>query len=248
MTHAPRRERRTLMDTLQRPADHVRVRDGFIGLAYFALYLAYLFWHQENEIAHWVTMVLLPFVVGYLALSARRRSVATALASLGIARGSLKYGVAWALLAGAAITLFQIFLGGNGSEIRELIRSGRAFWLFPLTFLLMLILAGSTEEVFFRGFLQTRMEKMLRSRWAAMLLVAFLFGIYHLPYAYYNPHWPSHGDWGLAWKLALANGLTGGAVLGTFYIISRGNLVACIVLHALINAAPAMTMVRIGGN
>ena len=71
--------------------------------------------------------------------------------------------------------------------------------------------------------------------------------VYHLPYAYLNPRWPSAGDWGAAWGAALGNGVPAGLVLGTLYNTSRNNLVACIILHSLINAFPAMTMLRFSG-
>lgn len=228
----------------QRPSDYVRARDGFIALTYFLLFWAYLFRHRESELGHWLSMVLIPFAISYLALPAR--SVRSAFASLGIQRGRLGRGVAWALLLGAGITLFQVFFGGRAAAIQQLIRSGRAVWLFPLAALLMLLMAGLTEEVLFRGFLQTRLEKLMRSRWAAMLLATLLFGVYHVPYAYYVSQWPSHGDWPLAWRYALSDGLTGGLLLGTVYVVSGGNLIACVVLHALIDAAPVMTMIHFG--
>ncbi len=81
----------------------------------------------------------------------------------------------------------------------------------------------------------------------AVLITAILFGLYHLPYAYLNPQWPSYGEWGAAWGAALGNGIPGGLILGGLYVISRGNLLACVLLHSLINAAPAMTMIRFAG-
>jgi membrane protease YdiL (CAAX protease family) len=46
----------------------------------------------------------------------------------------------------------------------------------------------------------------------------------------------------------MGNGVPGGLVLGALYVVSRGNLLACVVLHSLINAAPAMTMIHFGGS
>ncbi|MDH5759056.1 MAG: CPBP family intramembrane metalloprotease [Gemmatimonadota bacterium] len=235
------------MNSIARPSDSLSSRDGWLALGYFAAYLAYLFWRQESEWAHWVTLVLLPFVVAVATVGSGERRVATALATLGIRWGNLRTGVGWALLAGALITAFQATMGGHAAQIQELIATGRALWMFPLTFVLMMVLAGFTEEFFFRGFLQTRLEALFRSRWLAVLAVALLFGVYHVPYAYFNPQWPSAGDWGAAWSAALGNGVPGGLILGTLYALNRGNLAACVVLHSLINAAPAMTMIRFGG-
>jgi membrane protease YdiL (CAAX protease family) len=44
-------------------------------------------------------------------------------------------------------------------EVWEIIRSGPVLYLFPLTIVLMLLTAGFTEEFFFRGFIQTRLEQ-----------------------------------------------------------------------------------------
>jgi len=235
------------MQADHRPSDAVRRRDGVIAILYFAFYVSYLFWRQESEFAHWVTMVLIPVAIAYVSLSSDGRSLRRALETAGLRRGNLKRGLGWAILAGALITAFQVVLGGRAEAIQQLIRSGRAVWLFPLSLALMMVLAGFTEEFLFRGFLQTRLERLMRSRWVAVGVTASLFGLYHLPYAYLNPRWPSYGDWGAAWGAALGNGIPGGLVLGGLYVVSRGNLLACVLLHSMINAAPAMTMIHFGG-
>ncbi len=81
------------------------------------------------------------------------------------------------------------------------------------------------------------------------MVTPILFGIYHVPYAYLNPNWPSAGDWGAAWLAALGQGIPGGLILGGMYLWSRQNLFASVVLHSLINAIPGMAMIRfsVGG-
>lgn len=235
------------MQAERRPSDAVSRRDGVIAILYFASYVSYLFGRQESEFAHWVTMVLIPVAIAYASLSSDGRSLKNALETVGLRRGSLKRGLGWAILAGALITVFQVILGARAEAIQQLIRSGRAVWLFPFSLALMMILAGFTEEFLFRGFLQTRLERLIQSRWVAVVVTASLFGLYHLPYAYLNPQWPSHGDWGAAWGAALGNGIPGGLILGGLYVVSRGNLLACVLLHSMINAAPAMSMIHFGG-
>lgn len=235
------------MAHVHRPSEQLSPRDGWIALGYFLLYLTYLTWRQESEVVHWLTLVLVPLVIAFVSLPAGRRRLSAALASLGVQRGNLRGGLGWAFAAGGLITVFQVFFGGQADAIQDLIRTGRALWLFPVTFLLMMALAGLTEEVMFRGFLQTRLERLLDSRWGAVIVTSLLFGLYHLPYAYMNPRWPSYGDWGAAWMAAMGNGVPGGLVLGALYVMSRGNLLACVILHSLINAAPAMTILHFGG-
>lgn len=221
-------------------ADRVRSADGWIALGYFGIYLGYLFWRQENEFLHWLTLVAIPLVIARVRAGGWRAAFET----LGLRRGNLVRGTGVAVALGAAITVFQATFAAHAAEIRALFASGQALWLFPLATLAMLLLAGFTEEFFFRGFLQTRLERLTGTRWGAVLVASVLFGVYHLPYAYFNPSWPSAGDWGAAWTAALGQGVPGGLVLGALFVVSRGNLVACILLHALVNAGPVMTMIR----
>lgn len=221
-------------------------RESWAALAYVAVYLGYLFATLESDFTHWVTLVAIPVLIA-LTFGGWRRSLPAVLGTFGLRREGWTRGLGWALLLGAAITVLQVTLFGNRHEILALIESGRALWLYPLMLLLMFAMAGFTEEFFFRGFLQTRLEVLTRSPWAAVAIVAVLFSLYHLPYAYLNPMWPSAGDWGLAWRAAFSNGLPGGLVLGALYTLSGRNLVPCIVLHSMINAAPAMTMIKFGG-
>lgn len=231
----------------KRPSDRLDPGDGWVALGYYALYLTWLFLTQESELVHWITMVLVPLAIALLRLPRGSRSVSRALGTLGLRRGGLMRGIGWAVLAGALITAFQAVYGSRADTIRSFFVTGRALWLLPLTFILMMTTAGFTEEFLFRGFIQTRLEKLTRSPWLAVPVASLLFGLFHLPYAYLNPRWPSYGDWGAAWAAALGNGVPGGLLLGALYVVSRGNLLACAVLHSLINAAPAMTMVQFGG-
>ena len=119
--------------------------------------------------------------------------------------------------------------------------------LFLLVMAFLLFTTALTEEVFFRGYLQTRLERLTGSRFAGLLLASVLFGVYHLPYAYLNPMWPSSGDWGAAFSAALGQGIPGGLILGGLFIYARGNLVAPILVHAAVDLLPASTMIKIQG-
>lgn len=214
---------------------------------YFVLYLGYLFWRSESELGHWISLVLLPLVlVGFLNRG-REAPLPSALATFGLRRGHLRRGLWLTLVLGIFLGLFQVFLSRSGPAALEAFRTGTALYLLPLAFVLMLATAGFTEEFFFRGFLQTRLEGLLRSRAGGLISTSVLFGVYHLPYAYFNPNWPSAGDWGAAWAAALGQGIPGGLVLGGLFLYSGRNLVACIVLHALVNAFPAMGLIKFGG-
>jgi membrane protease YdiL (CAAX protease family) len=214
---------------------------------YFLVYLVYLFWHRESEALHWVSLVFAPFALVVFLNRKRANPLTFSLAGFGFRRGNLTRGLGLTLILGTVLGVFQVFFSRSGPAVLEAFANGKALYLLPLAFVFVLFTAGFTEEVFFRGFLQTRLEALLGSKWGALIVTSLCFGLYHLPYAYFNPNWPSAGDWGAAWGSALGQGVPGGLVLGGVYLVARKNLLACILLHALIIAFPAMGMIRFSG-
>lgn len=211
-------------------------------LAYFAIYLAYLFLRPEGELLHWLTLVAIPLI---WLLHRRRRNPAplsAALHSVGLSRANWTRGIGWALLIGLALSVAQLWASRNRAEILLTLQSARSIYLLPLTFMLMLIFAGFTEEFFFRGLLQRRLQSHMPSA-AAVVVASLMFGLYHLPYAYLHPRWPSHGDWPEALAASFGQGLPIGILLGTLYVRSR-NLLACALCHALINLLPGMLQIK----
>ena len=165
--------------------------------------------------------------------------------SIGFRRSVLKKGLIAALLLGVALNGLQLVISQRRDEIWEVLSSPAAFVTLPLIFLLLLLTAGFTEEVFFRGFLQTRLTDLFGSNFWAIAVTSVLFSLYHVPYAYLNPNWPSHGDLSAAFVAAFTQAIPGGVILGTLYARSRYNLVAPILLHSLINLLPAATMITV---
>lgn len=226
---------------------------------YFAAYLAYQFTlGPEGEAAHWISLVLLPFLGLYIV---RRRSACDhplerTIASVGIRRGRLTDGLLWAVPLGLSLSVAQLWMSRNGAQFLEIAATARILWALPLAFLFLLVTAAFTEEFFFRGIVQARLERWLGTRsgvpeWlattAAVLGATCAFAVYHLPYAYLSPNWPSHGDIGEAVRLAATDGTLGGLILGVVFVGARGNLVAAVLVHALIDLLPAVTMIRFGG-
>ena len=125
-------------------------RESWAALIYFALYMAYLFAAPESELLHWLSLVAIPLVIVF-ALRPGNRSLRTVLDSFGIRRGNLRKCVGWALLLGATFGVIQIFFSGNSAEVQEAIRTGRALYLLPLGFVLMMLLAGSLRSSSFVG-------------------------------------------------------------------------------------------------
>jgi membrane protease YdiL (CAAX protease family) len=212
--------------------------------------MAYMFVYPEGELLHWLTLVVVPFLLicAYQRHTSTDWSLRSSIGTVGLQRGNLTTGLLWAVPFGLGLSLvIQLFLSSNQEAFREVIASGRFLYLAPIAFVFLLGTVGFTEEFFFRGVLQTRLAALFKSNIAAILVVSALFGFYHLPYAYLNPSWSSHGDLGAAFKAAMFNGILGGVVLGFVYVRAKGNLVAAMIVHALIDVFPAMTMIRFGG-
>jgi len=211
--------------------------------------MAYMFVRPEDELLHWLTLVIVPFL---LICAYQRRTTAdwsprSSLGTIGLRRGNLSTGLVWTAPFGLGLSLvMQLLLSSNQDAFRAVITSGKFLYLAPIAFVFLLVTVGFTEEFFFRGVMQTRLAALFKSNIAAILVVSVLFGLYHLPYAYLNPSWSTYGDPGAAFKAAMFNGILGGVVLGVVYVRAKGNLVAAIIVHALIDVFPAMTMIRFG--
>jgi len=226
-----------------------RAPHPWVAPAYFALYLGYLFYSLESELGHWLGLVLVPalLVAVSLRVAGRPAGFAAVLRTFGLERGRLRRGLPLAVIVGVTLGAAQLLISQQRDVFLGLVTSGRALWLLPLALAFTLLTAGLTEEFFFRGFLQNRLEQITSSRLAAVVLASLAFGVYHLPYAYLNPHWPSAGNWGAAWSAAMGQGVIGGLILGAVYLRAGRNLLAPVIVHALIIAFPASTMIHFGG-
>ena len=169
------------------------------------------------------------------------------LESCGLRRSNWKNGIVWSIVLGLALSILQLFISERSDEFLDVIYSGKIFLLLPLAFLFLILTAGFTEEFFFRGILLTRLDNLLGSKIWSILICSILFGLYHLPYAYLSPNWPTRGDFGGALMAALGDGILGGVILGIVYVRTKNNLFASILVHSLIDLLPAMTMINFSG-
>ena len=235
------------------PSAHAARREAIFAGAYFAALLAYLFYHPESEMEHWLSLVLVPLVRLWLVRG--RRGIRDLLGSLGLERGRLLKGLAWPIGLGLLLQGVQFLNASNREALAEIFARPYG-WIFPLVALpLLMITVGPTEEVFFRGILQRRFTDAAeiaegaggRSAWRAHAwgigLATLAFVLYHVPYAYLNPHWPSAGNLPHAFWLATVNGTLGGVILGLVYVKSGRNLMSVILLHAMVDWVPGTIMV-----
>ena len=219
---------------------------AWVAPVYFLVYLVWLFFTLEGEAEHWVTMVLIPLllVVAFQSGSTRER-LGVAFRSMGLRPTRLTHGLALTAGLGLAVCLFQIGFSRGGTEIVELLSSARALVAVPTALLFLLAFTAVTEETLFRGYLQTRLERMTGSRAWGLVLSSVLFGVYHVPYAYLNPNWPSAGNWSEAWMAALGQGIPGGLILGGLFLYSGKNLYMPILFHACVDVLPAALMLKV---
>jgi membrane protease YdiL (CAAX protease family) len=112
-------------------------------------------------------------------------------------------------------------------------------------FAALLMTVATTEEIFFRGLLQTRAANRLRSDAAGWVVASLAFTVYHLPYGYLDPSSSSVGHLGAAIQFAVVNGLLPGAVIGLVYWRTGRNLLAAVVLHAFIDLIPATRLMAV---
>jgi len=219
-------------------------RAAAVVLLYYVLYIAYLSRHPEGELLHWITLVILPvLLLRFVAERGERPTWSDLMKRIGVADAPSTRGVVAALLVGILLSLLQL-AGRNGAIIRDLIHSGRALWLWPLSFVLMIGTAAGTEELFFRGVLQKRLTVALGSRWQAIGVTSVLFAVYHVPYAYHTSGWGVQHDLGGAVRAAMETGLPLGILLGTVFALARESTAASMLAHGMINALPGMVVVQ----
>lgn len=201
-----------------------------------------------NEFAKWVWFVILPILVLFL-LRGRLRGLAGLLRSIGLRRQGLGKALLLGLLGYAAFVPALPFLlpATQIDRLKEILEQPVQFaLLLPASFLLSLVTAATTEETFFRGILQSRLSRLVGSELRSCLVTAFLFGVYHLPYAYFSSSWPTHGN--LLWAVSsvLAEQMMMGLILGVLWLRTH-NIAAPVLLHALVNTIAIMTMLKFGG-
>lgn len=110
-------------------------------------------------------------------------------------------------------------------DVWAIITSGRVLLYLPLVIVLLALTAGFTEELFFRGLLQTRLASWLRSEPLGLLIAATLFGLYHLPYVYLTAASGLYGDLGGA-LLECGYDAIAGVIIGLVFWRARHNLLA----------------------
>jgi membrane protease YdiL (CAAX protease family) len=96
------------------------------------------------------------------------------LETLGFQRGDTKQGIFWLFI------VLVFFIGGIYFRAFMMGKSVNLIFDFSSLFLIMVVLAPISEEIFHRGLLQTKLEKILGETWG-MIFPAILFALIHVP-------------------------------------------------------------------
>lgn len=226
--------------------------EGLLALEWFsAFFVASMVTHDSsifgNEGNKWIWFVILP-VSGIWLVERSHRSFKETFLSVGIKL----QGIDKALLLGllAFILMCPVIIVSlsptQTDKLQDLMNYPmKLAVMIPVGFVLMLVTAGFTEEVFFRGILQARLSRWLENDIRGCLLAAFLFGIYHLPYAFFDVSWPTYGNWLWAVTAVITEQMVAGLLLGILWMRTH-NLAASVLCHTLINTIAILTSMNIG--
>jgi membrane protease YdiL (CAAX protease family) len=198
-----------------------------------------------NDLAKWLWFVILPLGLLWFARG-RSSNLASFLRSVGLRRQGLGKALLLGLLAFVILLPFVLMSmpPSQLTKIHDILQQPlHAVFIIPVSLLLLLFTAGFTEELFFRGILQSRLAKVMKSEMRSCLITAFLFGLYHLPYAYFLSDWPTHGNFTWAIASVMTEQMIAGLILGVLWMRTH-NLTSSILLHTLIDLLPAMTMLH----
>jgi membrane protease YdiL (CAAX protease family) len=138
------------------------------------------------------------------------------------------------LLSAAILTPFLLYGVRDSEQIIELFKNGKGFVYLPLSIIYMLLIVAFWEDFFFRGIVQSSIQKKTKNSVATIFLSSFLFGIYHLPMRYLNPKSTYYGDLVHSFSATISEQFLMGLFLGIIVYKSK-NVWHGIWLHSFFN-------------
>ncbi|OPA80053.1 hypothetical protein BVG16_04695 [Paenibacillus selenitireducens] len=172
---------------------NLNVTDGLLALGYFIYYLVFIYgfglWMFKTSIVEdlsiyfssnylflsilYLPISLLSLAPIFIILRIRRQP----LASVGLTCKRILLNICIGVVAALPFTW---------SEIYRLIVQGSSLpfegYEALFEFLYLLVCIGLTEEVSFRGFIQTRMLGLIRNKYIAVAVVSIMFAFMHVPF------------------------------------------------------------------
>jgi membrane protease YdiL (CAAX protease family) len=223
------------------PARPLSTHSGWL-YGYFCLYFLYLWLHPEGEALHWFSLVLVPGAALWIGVHRRgpRMAAVEAAKWIGFRWPRKGEGLRMALVLAALVQGIQLVNRQQAAELQRVLSSPEALWIVPAALGLIVATTAFTEEFFFRGLLQRSLTERTGSVFIGIAGATVAFSLYHVPYAYLLPSWPSAGNLVDALQLGFANGVLGGVILGLVFARSHGSLVPVVFLHAAVDWIPAI--------
>ncbi|MFD0589394.1 CPBP family intramembrane glutamic endopeptidase [Paenibacillus sp. GCM10027627] len=143
----------------------------------------------------------------------------------------------WSWLGPLVVVCVWLFISYGSSYGLPYVPTGFDSATLVLVVLFGFLINSLLEEVFYRVWLQTRLEHLL-GRWPAIALTSVLWAIWHVAIQ-------GTGQWNVDLAAVLSNQGITGLFLGYLWAKYR-NVWVVVVIHGVMNAPPQMIMEMIG--
>ncbi|WP_252244462.1 MULTISPECIES: type II CAAX endopeptidase family protein [unclassified Clostridium] len=211
----------------------------YFELAWYAFYVIFAFITNKlgifivNEMIHWIGLVIIPLVILWKTM---KISFKESLCMLGLYDSKFKLYLKsiiivclgmYPLMVSLLTYYYNIGIQKVASSILNLLIN------IPVYLPIMMIMAGFTEEFFFRGILQNILQQRVRYRINAVIITSILFGLYHIPFALFL--WENtSGNLLLSLSVVFTEQTVAGILYGGLYSKSR-TLWYPIIIHSFNN-------------
>jgi len=214
------------------PIKNLQLESVLFSLYYIGYMIFLVFWltHEMpfSDVLNWTPFVIMPGI-GLWCYGYRW-------SSFGISTQNLRSGTTLSLIVTFSLVPLLLFTLHYFNCIQGFI-SNIGYFLLILPFAFVLAFSGPavTEEFFFRAVLLERIAQLMKSEAGGIVVTAILNGVYHLPFAYFLPSWPTHGNLMWAISVVVTEQALGAIMKGIIWIKTR-NLASTILIHALQDA------------
>ena len=217
-------------------------KELIIALIWYTLYFLFDFFTTKSgiKILGDFQVLIALFIVPLLILVVTKSKISRVkdiLNSVGITVKESKYAIKIGGVASFLMIPFIIFSSNYNQRviIFNIFKNPLSGCIyFIISFAFAFLIMGLPEEFFFRGFLQSRFSKVIKSEWKSIVITSFLFGLYHLPNLFLNNSSLTYGHIAMSIIIALTEQGFVGILFGIIWAKTH-NLSACIFLHSLIN-------------
>ncbi|OGU56475.1 MAG: hypothetical protein A2V66_05765 [Ignavibacteria bacterium RBG_13_36_8] len=232
--------------TVSNIKENLLVKEIILILFYLLAFIICLFIFPDLEYVQWITLVIVPFTLLFFL---QRKNLLTpsfklSLALFGLKRNNISNGIIGSMLLGLVICIIQYVFIFRNIVTFNILESLQVFLILPIAFLLLIFLGAFTEEFFFRGIIQTRIVRIIRSKTIGVVFTALLYAVFRIvphPFTLEPSILPFFDSQILS---SFLEGLTIGILLGHVYVKSDENLISAVLLNAFIYLLPTMLFIQ----